>query len=147
MWVSFGSYFMFSNFYRWHLHNANRVAWGSQWWNINNNRIENCLPPLSHNYWKYVYVDFLVLCIGSPSCVHYWFEAINKRWRYSSIKVKTFFLLVFVIDPHQTTHIAYETRPLISEALEDWKQMSNNCLNTRKSKMSCMQDLQELLKT
>ena len=34
MWVLVGLYFMFSNFYRLHLHNNTRVAIANLWWNI-----------------------------------------------------------------------------------------------------------------
>ena len=41
MWVLFGSFFMFSNFYQLDLHNETRVAITNLQWNARNNRIEN----------------------------------------------------------------------------------------------------------
>ena len=128
MWVLFGSNFMFSNFYRLYFQKENCVAWGSQWWSINKNRIEHWNPFLVIIIGS-MYM-FVVICIGFPSCGHHWFEVINKMWRHSPIKVKTFVLLVFVIDLYQTTRAANETSPLILETLASWKQMSNNFVLT-----------------
>jgi hypothetical protein len=73
MWVLFGSFLVFPNFYRLGLHTKIHVALSNLQWNFCNIRIENRTSPYLAMVIRSacLFVDFLIGYIGPPVCVHY----------------------------------------------------------------------------
>jgi hypothetical protein len=72
----------FSNLQEWALRHSRRVCHIPILHSLRMGR-KRCDNP----YWKCMFVDFLIVCIGPPNCVHYWGIEYHRELHVSSLHV------------------------------------------------------------
>ena len=116
MWVSFGSFVMFSIFYRWDLHNLcmklaieTCVAIANLWWSIKkNNQMKNRTSSDIGIRGKVIGTAILLIFSwiyrSYQLCSLLWSSLVSKIWRCSPISFKHASLWCWFYAPHLTTH-------------------------------------------